>query len=1082
MKLTTIILISTLLQVSAASFGQKLTLSGKNITIEQVFRAISNQTGYDVVVFTAKFKTGKKIDVNFQNTSLDDVMAQLIKGQGLAFTIEDKTVVIKEKQPSFLEKLAGAFTPPIDVRGRVVDEKGQALPGASVKVKNSKQMAVTDVNGSFYLQGVPEDAILVITYIGYNTKEIKAGSNLGLINLEANISQLDETIVKGYYTTTKRLNTGNVSKVDAATIEKQPVSNPLQALIGRMPGVQITQQTGVAGGNFTVQIRGINSINSGNEPLYLIDGIPFTSTSLSSNFISSGITKGGNPLNSINPADIESIEVLKDADATAIYGSRGANGVVLISTKKGKAGATKVNVDFSSGIGRVAHQMDLLNTQQYLQMRHEAFKNDNETPDIYTSPDLLTWDTTRYTNWQKELIGKTSHYTDAQVSLSGGNTNTQYVVGGGYHKETSVFPGDFAYDRLSGHLNLTHTSTNQKFRASFSSIYSVDNNDLPRGDLTSSALSLSPNAPALYDESGNLNWEGSTWYNPLAGLKMSYNAKIDNLILNTSLSYNFTPELQLKTNMGYTKMEMKEFVPIPLTANDPIYWPDLTGSAQFNKNSINTWIIEPQLNWNKKLGNGKIDILAGATFQQNITDGQTFQASGYTSDALLENIAAASRVIPAANYTQYRYTAVFARANYNLNEKYILNLTARRDGSSRFGAENQFANFGAIGAAWIFSKENFFQNNLPFISFGKIRSSYGTTGNDQIQDYQYLDTYSPTQFPYQGMSGVMPNRLLNPEYAWEVNKKIEAALDLGFLNDRILFSASYYQNRSSNQLLPLLLPWITGFGGLLRNQAATVQNTGIELELNTINFNSKTFKWSTGFNLTIPRNKLVSYPDLEKSPDFNIYEIGKSLNIFKAIHFTGVNPQTGVYEFEDVNGDGEIAPPQDNTSLKSISQEFYGALLNKAEYKNFQLDVFFQFVKQTGRNYMLGAATMPGMMGNQPTAVLNRWQKPGDITSIQQYSQSYSSPAYMGYIFNSLYPSDNTVSDASFIRLKNVSLSYNLPLKWMEKAHLQSCRIFVQGQNLFTITNFLGLDPESNAYGTYLPPLRTVAAGIQLTF
>ena len=316
----------------------------------------------------------------------------------------------------------------------------------------------------------------------------------------------------------ERLNTGDVSTISAQTIAEQPISNPLEAMEGRTPGIVITQQTGITGGGFFVQIRGQNSISSGNNPLYIVDGIPYPSVPLSAYETSSGTTNGGNPLSSLNPSDIESISILKDADATAIYGSRGANGVVLITTKKGKSGATKTDAAFYMGTGHITRGMDMLNTPEYLQMRNEAFINDGEIPTVATAPDLLAWDSSRYTNWEKTLIGGNSEIIDAQASLSGGSTNTQFLFGLGYHHETTVFPGDFGNNRMSGHLNLNHSSADQKLKLSLFANYSLFNNHLMGGDPTVEALTTPPDSPPPYDSTGKINWAGGTFDNPYGGL------------------------------------------------------------------------------------------------------------------------------------------------------------------------------------------------------------------------------------------------------------------------------------------------------------------------------------------------------------------------------------------------------------------------------------------------------------------------------------------------------------------------------------------------------------------------------------
>lgn len=965
----------------------------------------------------------------------------------------------------------------IQVTGTVTEGSTQTpMAGVNVLIKGTTNGTTTDVNGKYAIMTDDKD-VLVFSFIGYTSLEIPvSGRTVIDVAMREDVTSLSEVVINaGYWEVKDQERTGNISKVSAREIQNQPVHNPLQALQGRMPGVYVQQNTGVPGGGFSIQIRGRNSLREeGNDPLYIIDGVPFTSSSLVS--VGRTIVGMGSPLSAINPNDIESIEVLKDADATAIYGSRGANGVVLITTKKGKSGKTKVDFNLLSGIGTVGAKMDLLNTQQYVQMRKEAFKNDNRLMTALRAPDILVWDTTRYTDWQNELIGGTANTINTSLSVSGGNANTQFSFSTGYYKETTVFPGNFYFQRFSGSLNVNHISSNGKFKFNATSNYTGGTNNLYSQDLTGIAITLPPNAPALYDSTGNINWDwkNTSIQNPLGRLERKYTSNTDNIIASTLLSYQIIPGLHVKTSVGYTRMSMTEISTNPLSAIPPQFLSGQTGSSNFGNAKIETWIVEPQLDFSREIGPGVLSILLGTTFQESIQEDETIQATGYTSDALLENILAATGVtVVGTNFSQYRYSAIFSRVNYNWKEKYIMNFTGRRDGSSRFGPGNQFGNFGAIGFAWIFSNENFVKSTLPFLSFGKLRSSYGTTGSDAIGNYQYLNSYSSTSYPYNGTSGLVLSRLANPDYSWETNRKLELGIEMGFVKDAITFSASWYKNRSSNQLVGLPLPVVTGQSNVQFNLPATVENTGWELQINTTNMKQSRFEWMTSFNLTIPKNKLVEFPNLETFPAYNnIYQVGSSLFLKKTLQSEGVDPQTGVYTFKDVNEDGAISVDEDGVFLKEIAQKYYGGINNSFRLGSIQMDIFFQFVNQTGSNYMK-SFNSPGMLSNQPSVVLNRWQESGDETTVQRYSSLSST----SYIYNRF--SDNTISDASFIRLKNVSLSWQLPEQWIRKIGISQSKLIIQGQNLFTITNFLGMDPE-NQNVSLLPPLRIIALGFQL--
>lgn len=968
-----------------------------------------------------------------------------------------------------------AFT---DIQGRVVNENGKPLPGAIVSVKGSFQRTVTDAKGKFTIQAVTGQT-LIISSVGYDNSEVQVSSDKALtIQMELNLASLLNTAVvnKGYYTTTQRLNTGNVSAIKTAEIEEQPVGNPLATMEGRAPGVIVTQSNGLPGAGFSVEIRGQNSILNGNGPLYLIDGVPFTNTSISLGVISANGFQS--PFNSINPGDIESIEILKDADATAIYGSRGANGVVLITTRKGKAGKTKLNINAYTGIGKITRMIDLLNTQQYIQMRREAFTNDKLTPDIYNAPDLMAWDTSRYTDWKKLLTGGSATITDAQASLSGGNTQTQFLLGSSFHRETTVFPGHLSDTRGAFHFNITHNSTDDKFKAALTAGYSVDNDNLIGQDLTA-AIRLSPNAPALYDSTGALNWSegGASYSNPLAYLLQKSTANTDYLMSNMVLRYQLLPGLNLKANLGYCSMQLQQTFIYPGASLNPAF--NFTGFAEYSNNNFKSWIVEPQAEYQNEWGKSKLEVLIGTSFQEEKTNGSIAYASNFSSDALLNSPSAAGSILVHNNNSLYHYQAVFGRINFNWGDRYLLNLTGRRDGSSRFGPDRQFSNFGAIGAAWIFSKTAFIREVLPLLKYGKLRGSIGTTGNDQIGDYQFLNTYSSSIYPYQGQIGLVPTQLSNPDYSWEKNRKSELGIELGFIDNRLTAMVSYYRNRSSNQLINYTLPIQSGFNSIIRNFPSLVQNTGWEYQLNAVVVKSKSFTWDAALNLTVARNKLLEFPNLSSTGYANKYEIGKPLNIIKLIHVSGVDPQTGVFQFTDKDGHLTSTPsiPEDYTIIKDLTPAYYGGVSNRLQYKGLGLNLFFQFVKQKGFNDAYNNPT-PGSMTNQPVDVQNRWKKPGDHTNTQLYTTT--DPGTTAYSYYSAY-SDAAVSDASFIRLKTASLSYSLPTTWSSRIKTGLIRFYLQGQNLITFTGYKGGDPELRNTAS-LPPLKRFTAGVQLTF
>lgn len=1096
MRLTTVILIASLMQVSAATFGQRVTLNKANASLFSVLKDIRKQTGYGFYYDPATIPQSQKVSIAVSNATIEETLSDVLKGLDLVYKIDGKIVTIKAKEkPSFLERVVATLAE-INVSGRVVDADGRGLPGASVSVKGKGGKAVsTGTNGSFYLKGVEEDAVLVVSFIGYVTKEIKAAKELGDVVLELSTSKLDEVQVIAYGTTTQRLSTGNVTTIKADVIEKQPVNNPLLALQGRVPGLFIEQATGFAGTGVKVRIQGQNSIKNGNDPLYVIDGIPFASQLLpgGNNILgNSGINDAktyGSPLSFINPADIESIDVLKDADATAIYGSRAANGAILITTKTGKIGEIRAIANLQGGFGKVPRRLDLMNAQQYLEMRKETLKNDDiltPTAGPFGDNDLNgNWDNTRNTDWQKELIGGTSHYRDLQTSISGGSINTTFLAGAGYHKEGNVFIGDFDDIKASAHFSLTSASNNQKFRFQISGSYLEDNNTLPNIDLTFFATTLAPVAPNLFNEDKNLNWQPNSGFstflaNPMAYLFSKSKTKTDNLIGSALLSYEFFNGFDIKSSFGYNKLHSSSINYLTSEAGAPEYRQYFVPTTTFGNNLIDSWSIEPQMSYRRSLMNGKLEVLLGSTIQQQKTDGSIIEASGFSTEQVMEDLKSATRLSATSSVNSiYKYNALFGRINYNLEDKYIINLSARRDGSSRFGSENQFHNFGAIGVAWVFSEERILKNNLDFMSFGKLRASYGTTGSDQIDDYRFLSLYnviSGLTAPYQGVNGYRPYNLTNPYLQWEETRKMQVGLDFGFLKDRILLNINYSRNRSSNQLMQLSLPYMTGFYMIAANLPATVQNSGWEFTLATTNLNSSSFKWATSINLTLPKNKLIEFKDFENFGLKDFYMLGNSLNIQKVYHFSGVNSDNGLFQFQDHNGNPTSAPINaDKYVVVNTDPKYYGGFQNSFQYKGFQLDLLFQFTKQISMNYLFGnlqAGQFNNGLGNQPIWQLDRWKNPGDIAKVQKYTDT-STP------FIYAQNSDAAWSDASYIRLKNLSLSWQLPSSWKTRTLLQNCKLYLQGQNLLTITNYKGLDPESKS-SLSLPPLRVITMGIQI--
>lgn len=1094
MKLTFIFLTVVFLQVAAAGTAQTVTFSGKNVDLESVFHQIEKQTGYGFFYATEDMAFSKPVTIRLTKVTVEEALKKVMATQPLHYVFKGNTVFIKRSQAPV--QVATPLSPPaITVQGVVKDDKGRPLPAVSVVVPGTPFGTSTNQNGEYSIANVPEKAQLVFTSLGYQsqTVELKGRTSVNIVLLLEE-RPLEDPLVIAYGVTTKRRSTGSIGSITAKDIAKQPVSNPLATLPGRISGTLVAQNNGLPGSAVQIQIRGQGTLSSGSIPLYVIDGVPFTNfnggspaTDNLNAFGTSGANGGLSPFNLINPADIERIDILKDADATAIYGARAANGVVLITTKKGRAGKTKLDVVVNKGITEVSRFIPMLNLQQYLQLRREAFANDGITPTTANAPDLLVWDTTKATDWQKFLYGGRGEATDVQATLSGGQGTTRFLFNTAYRKETTVFPGSNADNRFSTRLNLDHSSNDKKFNISLNANFSRNNTNLMTTDLVSS-YNLPPNLP-LYDANGKLFWS-TQFTNPLGSLLKRYEGLTTNLLGNAVVRYSPIEGLNLKANIGYTATSLDQHTTNPASSQNPGSNP--ISSAIFSNTKASNYIIEPTVDYTLNIGNNKLVALAGGSWQENTSNSATINATNFSNEALMKSLSAAGTVTASfVNIVAYKYAALFSRLTYSWKEKYIFNSTFRRDGSSRFGPNNRFGNFGSVSGTWIFSEESFLAEKLSFLSFGKLRSAYGVTGNDQISNYIYLPVYSASA-AYLNLPTMYPATLPNASIQWETTRKVEVALDLGFLKDRILFTANYYRNRSSNLITYNRVPTQSGYNAQQVNLPALVQNSGLELELNSVNVKTSNFEWKTGLNITFPKNKLVDFPGLANTFSATSYIIGQPINFSRMYNFTGVNPATGVAGYEDVNKDGSVTFANDRV-LAPVGKLYYGGMSNSIRYKNWDLDLFVQFNHRNGTTNIFSSPV--GSLRNQNTSVLERWRKAGDVTTIPGASTTTAQAAgSIGQSWSNYTSSSAVWGNASYLKLRSASLSYTLPAQIGKIARMSNCRVFVQGQNLFTMAknrNILDTETQvqggpsglgTGTLGQLMPPLRTIVFGLNCSF
>lgn len=1094
MKLTILLLTTAVLSVNAEVTAQKVSISGNDLSLETVFAAIEKQTDYVVFSNRRDLADVGTISLDVSGMAMTELLDLVLKGTALEYTIRDKTIVLSRKVDlAHIIPLQPSDLRPVTIRVSGAD--GKPLAGASVFNRKTKKSGMTAADGTLRMD-VNTGDVLEITYVGFEKQVITVDNKAETINvlLVTEENMLNEVVVnKGYYKEKKRLSTTNISRVTSKELEDQTVSSPLLALQGRMPGVDVLPANGGGGAPGVmpkIRIRGFNSLRYGMEntegagaPLFVVDGMIVGARPFFGNY-STLASAGYDVLSTMNMENIASIEVLKDADGTAIYGSRGANGVILITTKKNQQGKVSADLKVYHGTSMLANAPKLLETPEYLAMRKEAFANSNGTPDVVNAPDLTVWDQNKNTNWYKALYTGDAGNTDAQLNVSGGSYNLNFRAGVGYHREGSIYPGDFGFKRFTGNLSVGYISPGQRLKVNAVVDYGATNNKLAEGYGFFESVFLPPNAPDLLNENGSINWamdeNGNYTYNSnaMATLRNSNVSTMKNIRLSSQMSYKIWEGLEFVTTLGLTKADGDETLKFPLAALHPLWLSFSTGRVSYTVNKRSGWTVEPQLVYRRSLNDHHIEALVGTTFQDDYNERLTIDATGFQSDALMSNLRNAPVYsIPVDANSNYRYTALYGRIGYNWKEKYVLNLTGRRDGSSRFGDGNKFGNFGAIGAAWVISDENFIHNNIRFLSFAKLRSSYGMTGSDGIGDYKFYNAYKTTQFPYDGKKALAPFILYNPDYQWERTRKLEFGLDLGFLKDRIDLGVSYYRNRTDNQLVEYQLPMTSGLGSILRNTPAVVENRGWEFTLRTQNIDHKNFRWSTSFNVTTAINLLLKFDDLANSPYANERIVGEPIELRKVLRYLGVNPQTGLYEVEDVDGDGQISyVGADNVSLIRDFRGFFGGMDNSFNFHGIDLSFFFRFGSQNQNVKNVESAPGRGARNMLKVAYDNRWQKPGDDATVQKLSLSANRT------YTQFANSDGAIGRVNFVRLQTAALGYHIPAKLTGRLGISHAKIYMHAQNLLTFCNYSHLmDPESPSLFN-APVLKSLTFGLNVNF
>lgn len=985
------------------------------------------------------------------------------------------------------------------IRGSITSAAdGQPLIGANVLIKGTAIGTITDLDGSFSIEVGSADNILVVSYTGFLTQEVNVGTQSFLnIALEEGAELLNEVVVTGYGTQKRGDVTAAITSVNAEELERSPVTSVEQALQGRAAGVLISSSSGQPGAALRVQVRGATSITASSEPLYVVDGIPMTSDNNSSLFT------GGYNFNSmadINPDDIASIEILKDASAAAIYGSRGANGVILITTKRGQEGTGKVEFDMYTGWQGPSNVIDMMNSREFIEMMDEAAENDGLGPG-YFSVNGPSWNrigdpndpNLTDTDWYGEILREDAPISNYNLSFSGGNTKSQYYVSTSYFDQEGFQRGT-GYERFSGRANMDF-SVNDWLKVGSSSFISRSDAKSTIGDnslygVMINALAADPTMP-VFQEDGTYSDPFSyySWWafeNPRASTDLYRRNTFTNRVLGSMYAeISFLDNLKFRSSWSADYQYLKDVLFYPSTTLQAIRG-GIDGQGQFSSAETTTWLNENTLTYTTTLkGVHNLSVLAGFTMQEtDFADadilGQNFANDNLSALDLAADITSAGTV-----GTSWGLLSYLGRLNYNYKSKYYLTASVRTDGSSRFGESKQFGVFPSASVSWRVSSEPFLENSNWLYDL-KIRASYGVTGNqDGINNFASRALWT-TGVNYNGAGGARPARMGNADLGWESTTQLDIGFDASFADGRINIAFDYFDKRTSDLLLNSNVPGYSGFTTVTRN-IGEVRNSGLEFAWNSMNIRTNSgFSWTTDFNISTIKNEITRLEqDGELIGTTNILKEGYPLGTFNLIRWEGVDPQTGNSIFTDKNDDGAINSGdasiiEENGKALTVWPDFFGGMTNTFRFKGLEASVFLQFSKgnhlwnhsryaqeQVGWSFDFGGFFLP--YGNNTRRVIEgRWKKPGDQTDIPR--------AGLGHVFDSegnkistyqnwREDSDQWMEDASYLRVKTVELAYNLPASLLTKIRLSNAKIYVRGQNIFTATRYLGVDPEVSSVG-----------------
>ena len=951
---------------------------------------------------------------------------------------------------------------------------GLSIPGVSVVVKGNETIGTTtNIDGKYTLTVPSQAETLILSFVGMTTQEVAInGRSVIDVQMEEEVLQMDEVVVVAYGAQKKASFTGSASVMKTEKLEKKPVTSFEKALQGNISGIQVNAVSGQPGADTEIRIRGTGSINAGNEPLYIIDGVPVISGDLAQTQYTT------NALSSFNPDDFASITVLKDAAATSIYGSRASNGVILITTKSGEKGKTKIDFSYQSGIStRTNNIFDVMDLDEYKEYRYESLVNGG-TPTYAAQAEVDSYGNIN-TDWIDEVMrtGKTNKY---QLSARGGGEKTQFFVSGGYFDQEGIVIGSYL-TRYNTRLNVDHTATDKiKFGSKITASYIDQRNPLGSAAYADpvTAMYFIPPSKPVYNEDGsfNQNIPSNLDYNPVAITAQDYfGNEIFRGLGSAYAQYEIVDGLIFKTNFGMDWFYLKEND--YRNPNSPT-GDRLNGLAYFSTRDKYVWTWTNTLHYQKTIAeHHNISVLLGQESQESETMSSLQGAENFPSGQVTTLANAAKETVTSTSLTAYSIASYFASMSYDYLGKYYLSGSFRRDGSSRFGADNKWANFWSTGFAWRISEEDFM--NINVIDNLRLKGSYGTSGNSDIDNFQSRGMYEYGE-DYDGQPGSAPYQLENPDLKWEKNTNWNIGFDIGVLNNRVSLTVDYYNRTTSDLLLEVPISKTTGFDVIMQN-IGEMQNKGFEFELNTVNLQGD-FKWFTDFNISFNKNEITKLNNDEDIIDGHyIRRVGEPFHTFWKQEWAGVNPADGTPMWKD--SDGNIVDnigDADFQALHNAHPNFTGGFTNIFEYKGIELSIFFNFsygneIYNNSKRYLLHDGNQG--VANASVEILDRWQKPGDIAKVPQIIAGGNN--------SSNSHSSRYMEDGSYLRLKTMNLAYNIPKKYTDKIKVDNIRLFAQGENLLTWTEFSGLDPEQpidgQAWFSY-PAARTITFGIDIGF